>query len=309
MSYETIIEKIKNIRHDLSEHEIRKRCFPRIYTNAKKEASACSDEQITARLDSFKPVYEARHEVGLLLYILALEEYLEEEKKKQLEADKRAAEVGVASAKQTFDVAAEILIEEIRKREENEKKLLEELLKEKDQIIQEYQKSIEVHKEALNAKQNVSDLQDLTREFLRVAQENLYLLNLVRTMKNPLDPILMRACMVGDYENVKAAIRLGANINYNDGEGNTPLHKACFINDTRIVRVLLANVCNRDAINSAGQRPIDLTSDPEIIKLLSPQIKNDFSFKANALPTLFANGNTIENKSEVIIPSLSPPIH
>lgn len=125
---------------------------------------------------------------------------------------------------------------------------------------------------------------------MRLAKENQYLLDLLKTLSNPLDPILIRAASVGDIISAKAAIRLGANVNAQDMLLQTSLHKACSSSDMQMVSFLLSNGCDSTKKNVAGKTASDLTFDPEIIKLISayqqPRSTNVASILASP-PTFF----------------------
>lgn len=82
---------------------------------------------------------------------------------------------------------------------------------------------------------------------------------------------LTTAAYYGEYQEVQAAIRAGADINALDQQGSTALMKAIVENDTRIVRWLLEHGADANARNRDLMRPICLaafTRNAEIIRLL-----------------------------------------
>ena len=78
------------------------------------------------------------------------------------------------------------------------------------------------------------------------------------------------ACQEGNFPVVEYLISKGANIEAKDGRGQTPLHYASFTThcDIGIVRYLISKGANKYAINNSGKRPVDLTRNELIRKIL-----------------------------------------
>lgn len=95
---------------------------------------------------------------------------------------------------------------------------------------------------------------------------------------------LIEAIMKKDAEMVKYIIKKNAfrSINYNDKEGNTPLHIAACFGDTSIVRTILDNGASIDWKNNDGNTALHLayvfkqnyTVDVLIERGASQRIKN-----------------------------------
>eukprot|EP00794_Sanderia_malayensis_P010991 gene10991-12154_t len=80
---------------------------------------------------------------------------------------------------------------------------------------------------------------------------------------------LQEYCSIGDEEEVEKAIRNGAVINsQNRVNGWTGLHSAARREHVGIVKVLLANGADVNARNNKGEKPVDMTTNKEIIEIL-----------------------------------------
>jgi hypothetical protein len=84
---------------------------------------------------------------------------------------------------------------------------------------------------------------------------------------------LFDAARAGDVDDVRAAIRAGADINAKDKHGDTPLHSAALLSRVSAVQELLKNGANRTITNARG-----FTAEEE---MLIP-IKAIFTTRPNA---------------------------
>lgn len=165
MNYEMIIAKMRRIRPDLSEGDLYRCTTPTPSLKAlDTKLRTCTQEELQNIINSYRPVYEARHEKGVLFTILCCEARVEELKMAQAEVDERARKIGEDMARKATEEALTILTEEALKREYEEMKRLkaeaderikavqEETAKQllgKDKIIETYKRAVEEYKNAL----------------------------------------------------------------------------------------------------------------------------------------------------------------
>jgi len=72
-----------------------------------------------------------------------------------------------------------------------------------------------------------------------------------------------------DIETVKILLKYGANINSRDMYGVTPLYKACHKDNLRVIKILVENGAEINAlIYDKSGTPLDMARDPEVIKYL-----------------------------------------
>ncbi len=77
---------------------------------------------------------------------------------------------------------------------------------------------------------------------LTILINNFFILNTIASEKKSISEAseqLMRAIDSGNYEKVKVAIENGANVNIQDGNGETPLIKAAGTRDSKFIKLLL----------------------------------------------------------------------
>ena len=63
------------------------------------------------------------------------------------------------------------------------------------------------------------------------------------------------------FKKVKLLISWGANVNFRDKTGETPLHKAAYCNHDAVCAVLIEAGADRDIPNEHGSIAMDLTED------------------------------------------------
>ncbi|KAF2268868.1 ankyrin [Lojkania enalia] len=81
--------------------------------------------------------------------------------------------------------------------------------------------------------------------------------------ESPFDPIYARA-------NAQALIQYGANVNAQDGSGNTLLHFAAWKGHKYMVKMLLKEGADKNIEDVQGKKPIDLAREDDIRELLEP---------------------------------------
>jgi ankyrin repeat protein len=69
-----------------------------------------------------------------------------------------------------------------------------------------------------------------------------------------------RTIRLTSLETLKSYIANGFDINSKDSEGNTELHRVCYDNLVREVKLLCAAGADVNAVNNKGIRPIDIVS-------------------------------------------------
>ena len=89
------------------------------------------------------------------------------------------------------------------------------------------------------------------------------------------------ACYKGEINNVKILLNhlKVLDINITDNKGNTPLHIACKNNFLKIVSMLIASNADLFAKNFDGKKPIDLTTNNNIKKILIKSMVRSPFFK------------------------------
>lgn len=236
------------------------------------------------------------------------------EERAQAELKAQVEELAIKTAKEAIEAAAKVLAEEAAKKEAQREKEFQDRVNaaaearikeiqekaaresmEKDKIIELYMKAVDEYKNALNKTGNAVDLEKLVMEYMQVAKQNQYLLDLIKNMTNvnPLDPILLRASIEGDIKSAQAALRLGANVNTQDMLLDTPLHKACLSSDKQMVEFLLSNGSDTTIKNVDGKRASDLTIDTDILKLISAYQRP----KSTHVSSMFATASAFFGKS------------
>lgn len=85
------------------------------------------------------------------------------------------------------------------------------------------------------------------------------------------------ACGTAAVPVVRYLIERGANINVLDDHGWSPLHNAAYANSLDVARILLEHGADVEATETGGQTALDLTTDHDIIRLISEAVrrKND----------------------------------
>ena len=81
--------------------------------------------------------------------------------------------------------------------------------------------------------------------------------------------LLHWACDRGHVEIVKLLIKLKADVNIADHEGQTPLHYACACGHAGIAKLLLDNKANHKIKDNEGEMAIDLVEDEEVKMLFA----------------------------------------
>lgn len=84
---------------------------------------------------------------------------------------------------------------------------------------------------------------------------------------------LMSAILRNNPYDAEKAIKDGANANYADERKETPLHKACKLGFAKVVRVLLKNGADLDAVNIHGKTPLRFAVDGLYYNERSPYLK------------------------------------
>ena len=77
----------------------------------------------------------------------------------------------------------------------------------------------------------------------------------------PLGKKLIDAIAQGQFRLSKRLIKIGANVNYADAAGDTPLHKAALWGNVGLVRLLLSKGAKAYAINNSGYTPLMSAAD------------------------------------------------
>lgn len=94
------------------------------------------------------------------------------------------------------------------------------------------------------------------------------------------DGALHHAVRKGRLEICQLLIRNNSDVNRQNGKGNTPVHEACSkisINsriEKNILNLLLQNDASREIRNNAGNVPLELCNDEEMIALLKKKNNN-----------------------------------
>lgn len=128
-----------------------------------------------------------------------------------------------------------------------------------------------------------------------------YLLGILETLSNPLDEILLHCVSTGDIERVDAALKLGANLNIQDKALDTALHKACTANNMQMVKFLLKQGCDSTIKNSSGKMAVELTTVPDIAKLISDYQRSksvNVSPAINNPASLFSNSSALPRRED-----------
>lgn len=206
----------------------------------------------------------------------------EMEAKAKAIADSAAKEAAEAATK----AAAIVLTEDSAAREKV-------VLDEQKNEIQELKNTIKKQQNALNAQQNALDMQKLATNYIELAKQNQYLLEVIKTLSNPMDSLLLGAAESNDIEKVEAAIKLGANINAQDQGLETALHKASRQNNFKIVKYLLEQGANPNLKNAQQKTAFELTTAADIMKLF-PNDQVTSNFRPSS-PSFFANASFSTN--------------
>lgn len=289
------IKKLRQLRPDLSGDwfDLLIAELPRLDRDIQAYLETHSASEIKQQIEKLKKMYRkncdlhAGHgELPLLYCILNYEQGLEElaikqaeaRQKAQEEADERARKIGEAAAK---TVVAEVLKSMAEQAAEIEK--LKVVVAQQDKIVDEYKAALEESQKAL-------EIQQLKLDYLQLAQENRYLTELLQKIDDPLNAILVQAACAGDLKKAKAAIRLGADVNAQDMQGETPLHKACAHNDKAMIQFLLASGGDLSIKDINGRAADALATDPEVLQLCGRPLQRLGASAKHAPrgPTLFA---------------------
>lgn len=80
----------------------------------------------------------------------------------------------------------------------------------------------------------------------------------ISLLNKNLETPLHIACLKGETEIAKILIKRSKNLNLQDHEGNTPLHKAmeCHDNNKKIIIHLIKNGCDINKINNKHETPL-----------------------------------------------------
>lgn len=98
---------------------------------------------------------------------------------------------------------------------------------------------------------------------------------------------LREASAIGDIDEVKTLVESGVNVNsQNEINGWTCLHWACKRNHKQIVAYLLNNGADKDILTAKEELAVQLTSKPEIRRLLGVEEEDEPEVKEPELPII-----------------------
>ncbi|XP_061567314.1 ankyrin repeat domain-containing protein 40 isoform X1 [Cololabis saira] len=120
---------------------------------------------------------------------------------------------------------------------------------------------------------------------------------------------LREASAIGDVDEVKSLVESGVNVNsQNEINGWTCLHWACKRNHKHVVSYLLSCGADKEILTAKDELASQLTSKPEIKRLLGVEVEDELEVKEPELPIIpnyLSNPpfmySKMDNKSEIIL--------
>ena len=91
---------------------------------------------------------------------------------------------------------------------------------------------------------------------------------LVNTESGQTNPAFHQLVKDGNLKCIRMLVSLGADVNMQDGEGSTSLHHSVRAGNLALTKFLLRSGANPDLSNDAGEFPVDLTDDFDLIEML-----------------------------------------
>lgn len=167
-----------------------------------------------------------------------------------------------------------------------EAKAATELVTRERVVIEEQKQLIEKLQKTIMEQQNTQ--QALQEQLEHKIQD---LVGIIRTFDDPLNVLLLEHASAGDIEAVKAALKLGANINAQDENMQNALHKACYANQLAMVKFLLGKGIDFTKKDSARKTPSEMTTVVEIKNLIEEHQQKSNKESEAYSPTFFAVNN------------------